>query len=285
MLGSPYTFDALNADVILRAPLKPGSGEFKDFHTHKIILSIASTVFHDMFSIPQPPQPVGSDTVLPAVQVAETAGVFETFLRLIYPIEPPAVNSLQLVDDLFRLAEKYMASGVHAKLRQILPSPSFLKNDPIWVYAIACRADFNEEAELAIRHASKVDPVHGISRKHLQMMTAEAYNRLLISHTARRDELLSALSQVRLPPGRLGKCGCGGWFYTRLHKDITLAIWKNPFLDRRRLDSCLSDFKNMPKSECGLGSSCRVSVDSEVISGYFAGILDKIGKLGQISEC
>ena len=280
MLGSPYTFDAPDADIILRAPLQLGSGEFKDFHTHKIILSVASTVFHDMFSIPQPPQPAGSDTVLPAVQVAETAGVFETFLRLIYPIEPPVVDSLQLVDDLFRLTEKYMANGVHAKLRHIFPSPSFLRDDPIWVYAIACRANLNEEAELAIRHTFQIDLVQYIPHKHLQMMTAEAYNRLLISHAARRRKLVSALDRAECQPVKpAGICNCGIGFYTGLCKDIKLAIWEgNPFLDRRRLDSRLPNLTNMPRSECGLGSSCRVSAEST--SGYVTNILNEIGKLG-----
>jgi len=39
-----------DADVILRA-----SGG-KEFHAHKLVLSLASPVFRDMFSVPQPPQ-------------------------------------------------------------------------------------------------------------------------------------------------------------------------------------------------------------------------------------
>ena len=53
MMSVPsYAFDDPDADVILRAPLQPGSDEFKDFHVHKLILSIASTTFRDTFSIP-----------------------------------------------------------------------------------------------------------------------------------------------------------------------------------------------------------------------------------------
>jgi len=281
MLDPPYTFDAPDADLILRAPLQPGSEEFKDFHTHKAVLSIASTLFRDMFSIPQPPQPADGDTTPPVVQVVEPAELFETFLRLIYPIEPPAVDSLQLVDDLFQLAEKYMANRVYAMLKHTLSSPSFLRDDPIWVYAIACRANLNEEAELAIRHTFQIDLVQEIPHKHLQMLTAEAYNCLLISHASRRGEIVSALDRAKSQPTKpAGKCNCGSWFYTRLCKDIKLAIWKgNPFLDRRRLDSCLSDFKGgMPRSECGLGSSCRVS--AEATAEYFTDILNEIGKLG-----
>ena len=127
-----YNFDAHDADVILQAPLQKGSDKFKDFHVHKAILSIASTVFHDMFTLPQPPESATGDVTLPSIQVVESAETFEVFLQLIYPIEPPIMTSMQLVDDLFRLTEKYMANGVHVKLKQILLSPSFLKDDPVW---------------------------------------------------------------------------------------------------------------------------------------------------------
>jgi len=280
MPAPSYNFNARDADAVLRTPLQLGSDEFKDFHVHKAILSVASALFHDMFSLPQPPQPPAGGIALPIIQVTEAAEIFDTFLRLIYPIEPPAITSLQSVDDLFRLAEKYMTDGVHAKLKQILVSPSFLRDDPIWVYAVACRIDLYEEAELAIRHTFEIDLIRGIPRTHLQMMTTDTYNRLLTSHVVRRAGLMSALNQVYFPPWTHNGCSCGhpDWFYARLFKDISLVIWECPFLDRRRLDLCLSRFANVPESVCGLESSCRVS--AQTISGYFTNILDEIGRLG-----
>ena len=277
MSASPYTFDAHDADVILRIPLQPGSDEFKDFRVHKAILSIASTLFHDMFSIPQPPQPTTGDISLPIVDIVESVETFETFLRLIYPIEPPAINSLQLVDDLFRLAEKYMAGSVHAKLKHTLVSPFFLKDDPIWVYAIACRANLDEEARLAVQYTFKIDLIRDISHTHLQIMTAETYNFLLKSHATRRAGLISALNQGKPPLPKSSECGCGIGFYSILQRDITLAIWESPFLDRQRLDLCLSSTAYIPESKCGRKSVCRVS--TQAISNYFTSILDEIGKL------
>jgi len=266
-----YNFDGHDADVILRTPLQQGSDKSKDFRVHKVILSIASTLFHDMFSLPQP---TAGDATLPVVPVTESAEVFEIFLRFIYPVEPPTITSLQLVDDLFQLAEKYMANSVHAKLRQILmSSPAFLNDDPIWVYALACRTNLDTMAELAIPFTFKIDPIRDIPQTHLRMMTAETYNRLLMAHSARRPALISAVSRVDHMPYP-GECRCGGGFYTGLENSIKLAIWEQPFLDRQRLDSCL------PKStvsKCGL-QSCRVS--ELAISKYLTGVLDEIGKLG-----
>jgi len=270
-----YNFDARDADVILRAPLQPGSDEFKDFHVHKTILSIASVLFLDMFSLPQPPQPITGDITIPVIQITESAEVFQVFLRLIYPVGPPAITSLQLVDDLFQIAEKYMANSVHAKLKQTLVS--FLKDDPIWVYAIACRANLDAEAELAIPLTFEINLVKDISHTHLRKMTAETYNRLLTSHATRRAALISAVKQSKnVPFNPNGGCSCGDWFYTALHKDICLAIWEKPFLDRRRLDLCLLD-STRKESGCG-GGLCRVS--GRGISCYFTNVLNEIRKLG-----
>ena len=231
-----------------------------------------------MFSLPQPPRHTSEDTEsLDVVDVSDTANVLDTFLQLIYPVDPPAIEDLRLLDDLFRLADKYIAKSVTAKLRKLLVLPSFLKDDPIWVYAIAYHANFKEEAELAITHTFKIDLVGGIPRTHLQMMTAEMYNSLLVSHAARRAGLVSALFQAKAPPAVNG-CSCGSLFYPKLHKNIVLAIWESPFLDRQRLNSCFSNPAIAVKSTCGLASSCRVS--RKMVYMHFASILEEVGKLG-----
>ena len=246
MSDSPYAFDAPDADVIIRAPLQQGSNELKDFHVHKVILSIAATFFRDMFSIPQPPQPTESDTTLPIIQIAESAGVFETFLRLIYPIEPPVIDSLQLVDHLFQLAEKYLATGVRARLKQILLSPSFLNNDPILVYAIAYRMNLDKEARLAIPHTFEIDLIQDIPRNTLRMMTGEAYNLLLVEHSLRRDQLVNAVDEVCLSRGgQVERCRCAG----QLKKEMRLQISGKPFLDREMVEKCFS-FAQAPPSTC-----------------------------------
>lgn len=277
----PYEFNDPDADVILRAPLELVSDKFKDFHTHRAILSVASTFFHDMFSLPQPPQPtVGlGDTAPPVIPVAESAEVFETFLRLIYPIEPPTVESLQLVDSLFRLAEKYMVKDVHAKLKQIVVSSPFLKDDPILVYAVARRADLEEVAELAIPHTFNINLIQDIPRTHLQMMTAETYNSLLRSHADRRVKLECALNKARSRPRpNSSSCTCGSnGLFAKLHIDIRSAILEKPFLDKSRLSSCFPDLKTTGP-RCASGLSCEVA--PQAISRFFLCVLDEVGKLG-----
>ena len=280
MSDPPYTFDAPDANVILRAPLQPddpGSTAFKDFHTHIVVLSTASTVFRDLFSVPQPPKPTEGDTNLPTIHVAEPAEIFETFLRFLYPIEPPAVNSLQTLENLLQIADKYMAGGVRARLRRMVVVPSFLKSDPIRVYAIACRMDLDEEAKLAISHSYNVDLVEEIPRSVLQAMTAETYNRLLRSHATRRKELKTVINLAATIPCK-GKCTCGPGYYTSLKREISLAVMERPVLTREILDSRLSVIRG-PKSTCGRGFSCRVS--AQAITAFFTRILDGAKRSGQ----
>jgi hypothetical protein len=175
MSASSYIFDGPNADMILRAPSTPGSDEFKDFHVHKLILSIASSVFRDILSIPQLPRHTSEDTTLDVIKVTEPAGVLRNFLELIYPVNPPAIQYLWLVDDLFRLADKYSAKGVNEKLKKRLVSSSFLENDPVGVFAIACRNNLQEEESLALFHTFSIDVVGEISFGHLDSMTTTTY--------------------------------------------------------------------------------------------------------------
>lgn len=69
-----------DADVILRA-----SGG-KELHAHKLVLSLASPVFRDMFSVPQPS--IGSSRT-PMVDVDDLPEALRMFLQIIYPIPNP----------------------------------------------------------------------------------------------------------------------------------------------------------------------------------------------------
>ena len=232
--------------MILRAPLQPESDEFKDFHVHKLILSIASITFRDTFSIPQPPRHNPNDNTLDIVQVSESANVLETFLQLIYPVDPPLIENLWLVEHLFRAADKYAAKGITAKLKKFLISPSFLKHDPIGVFAIACSNNLDEEARLAVQHTFTIDVVSQISEERLHTMTAKTYHLLLTEHALRRKQLISALNTSWRSIDPQPRCRC----MAKLEEKVHIHICGSPFLDRETLEHCLSLVDN---SGCGSG--------------------------------
>ena len=233
MSSSPYIFEGPEPDVILRAYLQVGSDEVKDFHVHKLILSIASVVFRDTFSIPQPRSTSSDPATLDVVQVTELPQVIEVFLRLVYPVDPPVIEDLQLLDDLFRFADKYIASGVTNKLKNVLVSPPFLHKDPIGVFAIACRSNLEEEAELAVSRTFSLNLITSVTPVHLQSMTAQTYHRLLTKHAHRREELLGAVEKAaNLAAFR--SCRCMGKF----KKEVQFCIIDTPFLEKEILERC-----------------------------------------------
>lgn len=76
----PHDFNnSPTADVILRS----SGPKVVEFRVHKAILSIASPVFEDMFSLPQPV----TEKALPVCDVSEDAITVEALLRLVYPVE------------------------------------------------------------------------------------------------------------------------------------------------------------------------------------------------------
>jgi len=76
----PHDFDnSSTGDVILRS----GGPKVAEFRVHKVILSIASPVFEEMFSLPQP----ATEEDLPVCDIFEDAATVEALLRLVYPVE------------------------------------------------------------------------------------------------------------------------------------------------------------------------------------------------------
>ena len=149
-------FDHQSADVILR------SSDNVEFRVFKVILSLASTVFSDMFSLPQASRskglPANADEVkdgLVVIPVTEDGKMLKQFLFMCYPkaaVDPPAIpNDLASVEGLLAAAIKYSAERVEKHLREALVSPQFMKTNPLLVFVVACRFRMKEEAEMAAR--------------------------------------------------------------------------------------------------------------------------------------
>lgn len=261
MPTSPHIFDGPDADLIIRAPLKPGSDEFKDFHSHKLILSFASVVFRDTFSIPQPPRCTPDDPDLDVIQISESAEVVEAFLQLIYPVDPPAITDLRLLNGLFQLADKYAAKGVTTRLKKFLISPSFLKDDPIGVYAIACRGNLDEEARLALPHTFAIDVIRQISEQNIQIMTTRAYHRLLTEHARRREQIIDAVNAARLSVDPGLRCKC----MSQVEAQVNDRISGRPFLDHETFKSCVSAIR-WTSSDCWGTDHCVSKRSPDFIS-------------------
>jgi len=177
-----------DADVILR------SSGGKEFHAHKIVLSLASPVFRDMFSVPQPPPTESSE--LPIVDVHDPPEVLEIFLQIIYPTPNPLINDTETLASVVRLADKYNAGVILDAQKEYLLS-TCLNFPPIHIYATLCICGREKEAEAAARRVSFASLASLSSHPLLHLMTAEHYQRLVRFMVARDKRMREILSGHR----------------------------------------------------------------------------------------
>ncbi|KAJ6592773.1 hypothetical protein B0H19DRAFT_1245599 [Mycena capillaripes] len=182
-------FDNASADLILR------SSDGIDFHVHRLVLSLASSVFTDMFTVPQP----FSEPGVPTVQMAESSVVLDMALRFWYPgAEPPTVQTLdELRAVLETLVMKYdMHFFLHAAKKHLR---GYLEDDPVAVFAIACRHEWKDIALEAARCSLRLPlrTFQSARPAQLKYMTADTYHTLLHYHSECGRVAASATSSLQ----------------------------------------------------------------------------------------
>jgi len=186
-------FNVPDGDIILRTQ---GPPNHHDFRVHKLVLSLASPFFRDMFGIPQPRQDA-LNVEIEVIDVTDPPRGLDLVLRLIYPFPPPNVDSLDLLVEGLVITDKYNIEGARARLRESLRK--FIKETPLRVYAIAARFGFDEEAEAAASLTTGVflpsltDLPNDLNLKYV---SAPVYHKLIVLHEKHRDEIEDAIDAV-----------------------------------------------------------------------------------------
>ncbi|EIW79746.1 hypothetical protein CONPUDRAFT_58140 [Coniophora puteana RWD-64-598 SS2] len=176
-MDSPRTanapFDATDTDIVLR------TSDNVDFHVFKIILSLASPVFKDMFTIPQPSS--HSDVV----HISEDSSTIEILLLFCYPVVNPLIKDLEEAGHLLEAARKYDIAAVSSSVKTNIIS-MLDDNNAVSVYGFACQHNWQAEAQAAaFRTLQLITPGHtgvSLSAEDLNMMTTADYHRLLVYH-------------------------------------------------------------------------------------------------------
>ncbi|KAI0794286.1 hypothetical protein C8Q74DRAFT_1445716 [Fomes fomentarius] len=184
----PFVYS--DADIVFR------SSDGMNFKVHKIVLSLASVFFQDMFRLPQSTPstsiPAGSsidpslgcastdcsDSVdgLPIVQCTETGTILDNLFRLTYPIRDPTFSGIEDIRPTLEAAMKFdMPQAIYILRREL---SSCIPTAPLRVYAIACLLELREEAQNA---AAEVLKQHAGDTyvEEMEEITAGAYQRLL----------------------------------------------------------------------------------------------------------
>ncbi|EED83651.1 predicted protein [Postia placenta Mad-698-R] len=143
----PMLFNRSDADVILRAV------DQVDFRTHRIILSMASPFFADMFALPQTKE-CASD-VIDVIDLAEGSEIVQILLEICYPTQDPELSSMDIARAVLEAALKYDMYKVISFMSMALYT--FIPTEPLRVYSIACRIDAERLARWAANSVTAQD--------------------------------------------------------------------------------------------------------------------------------
>jgi len=160
-----------DADIILR------SSDGVQFRVRKSLLSQASPVFSDMFSVPQPNSSLDSDA---PVDLSESSKTIK--LTLVLADSPPTsllIDSLSDIANLLQAADKYDIKTIRDHSIYSLNQPKFLEKEPLRVYAIASRYGAHDAAALAARHTLRYSLVHAEYFPELEMVDGGTIYRIL----------------------------------------------------------------------------------------------------------
>ncbi|KAM6491644.1 hypothetical protein JOM56_012888 [Amanita muscaria] len=183
-------FDAsAKADVILR------SSDLVDFFVLKPILSLASSVFDHMFSIPQGSNEAESTNEmkneLPVVDLAEDSTTLYNILLLLYPLKEPA-DTLEVYLRLAEAAKKYAMDETLQKLKGLVMSCRMMVEEPLATFAVAMHFGWVEVMREAALNSLAIplrDLVSDGQSKYLHFVSLADYRDLLSWRFACQDVL------------------------------------------------------------------------------------------------
>ena len=167
-------FDDPQADLILQ------SSDEVHFRVFKLILSLASPIFKDMFSIPSPPSKKPDDEVQ-VVHLTEHSTALDVFLRHMYPVRSPNGDKLLYASILAEFARKYQVESLDVSITAYLKDS--IERDPVGVYAIAVTYGYNDVRTSAARSCLRL-PSSGLLSSYLRCATAEHISDLMRYHAA-----------------------------------------------------------------------------------------------------
>jgi len=143
----PDGLDMANADILIQ------SCDSVNFRVHKSVLSLSSSFFDDMFSLPQPSDQEVVDG-LPVVRLSEDAEVLNCLLTMLYPIPSVIPNSYDKTLMLLAASQKYDMDVIQSRIRaevqgKKLPMP--IGAAAFHAYAIASTRGLSPEKETLAR--------------------------------------------------------------------------------------------------------------------------------------
>jgi len=169
-------FDDPDCDIILR------SSDGVDFHVFKLILSLASSVFKDMFTLPQT-ELQSKVLSVPIILMAEGSTILKSLLLLCYPTPNPTFDSVDHMKAVMEAARKYDMGGATSRAGDLVMA-QFPSTDSLELYALSCKFGWKQLAQTVAMQTLKIKDLGRPSNKFAGMrdITALDYHRLLAYH-------------------------------------------------------------------------------------------------------
>ena len=189
-------FDDRRADLVLR------SSDGVNFFVFKLILSLASSVFADMFTLPSPAVSQNSSDEPPVVQLPEDAETLDMALRYCYPVPSPKVVTLRDARILLEFARKYQVDVIKDSDSLARFLTDTVERNPAGIYALASAYEYQDVAVKALRSSLMV-PIYLLRSPELLYSTTMQYEALIHYHIS-CGRVASAVSTRRnWIPGKL----------------------------------------------------------------------------------
>ncbi|KAI0357904.1 hypothetical protein OH77DRAFT_1312846 [Trametes cingulata] len=148
-----------------------------EFHVYRAIVSAASPLFLDMFTLPQPPSPP-APAGKPSVEVAEDSSIWSTLIALCYAPRPPVPNEFADLDAARALLDagaKYELAVTVDFAHMGLLLRKVVEEQPFSVYALGCTYKHPDVARAAARQTLRF-PVYFEHTQELDLMSLLAYH-------------------------------------------------------------------------------------------------------------
>lgn len=248
----PYPFTTEDGDVVLRV------GPDDTFRIHKLVLSLVSPVFKDLFQNARPDQPDGGPGgFIPVIPIADSPESVDLLLRFIYPgVVPPTITDPTVLSALLTVADKYGVQVISPIVKVRLADEEVLKKDPFGAYIVARRWGFSDEAKGAARRLTLTGIMESPSSKDPQNLAGEDFFRLLWFMQKRGDEAKNTIRRSLVDWNRdsdLESIACSKHsdirareFYDALAGVIIEEFDINPCLDAWKLVATLQSAPDPP---------------------------------------
>jgi len=208
----PEPLDILvpDASLIIR------SSDLVNFRVHKSVLAMASPIFGDLLSLPQPSDSEFVDG-LPVVQLSEDGELLNSLVSMLYPIRRVTPDSNDKVLYLLAACQKYDMVQVQSYIRTEVDRGSFpgpVGTEVFRAYAIACGKGLIPEMEKAARLTLEHPMTFEALGESLRFFDGSALRDLVRFRMHCRDNLVAACQSSQALPATWNRSHSSNCRYT-----------------------------------------------------------------------